>query len=271
MTNVLGGSRARRHAHRGQALVEFALVLPVMMALLLIAVDFGRVFFSYVQITNAAREGAAYAATDPTDAAGIRARVLQETNAQGQGGEHSLGVTVACTPAGSQVTEACNSASGGDQVTVGVSEAFSFYTPFVQGFFGNGWAIGTSASAPVYGSAAFNPVVPTGSPTPTATPSPVPTPTPTPTATPGPTATPTPTPTPTTTPTPSPTPTPTPTPMCTVPDFNGVHANAAAALWTGHNFTGPLTNNNGNGNSKLSYQSVPAGNSEPCTIGITVS
>ena len=44
------------------AMVEFALIVPLFMLLLLAAVDFGRLFFSYVQINNAAREAAAYAA-----------------------------------------------------------------------------------------------------------------------------------------------------------------------------------------------------------------
>ena len=47
---------------RGQALVEFALVLPVMLLLLLLAVDFGRLFFTYIAVNNAAREATSYAA-----------------------------------------------------------------------------------------------------------------------------------------------------------------------------------------------------------------
>ena len=61
---IAPGSRDLRHPRfRGQAMVEFALVVPLFMLLLLLAVDFGRLFFSYVQINNAAREAAAYAAT----------------------------------------------------------------------------------------------------------------------------------------------------------------------------------------------------------------
>ena len=47
---------------RGQALAEFALVLPVMMLVLLIVVDFGRLYQSWIQLNNAARVGANYAA-----------------------------------------------------------------------------------------------------------------------------------------------------------------------------------------------------------------
>ena len=49
---------------RGQAVVEFALIIPVFLLLLLAAVDFGRMFFTYIQANNAAREGAAYGAAN---------------------------------------------------------------------------------------------------------------------------------------------------------------------------------------------------------------
>lgn len=50
---------------RGQALVEFALVLPLLALLLVMAIDFGRVFFGWVSLTNAARIGANYAGYTP--------------------------------------------------------------------------------------------------------------------------------------------------------------------------------------------------------------
>lgn len=50
---------------RGQALVEFALILPILVLLLVIALDFGRIFFGWVSVTNAARVGANYAGSNP--------------------------------------------------------------------------------------------------------------------------------------------------------------------------------------------------------------
>ena len=50
---------------RGQALVEFALVLPLLALLLVMALDFGRVFFGWVALQNAARIGANYAGHTP--------------------------------------------------------------------------------------------------------------------------------------------------------------------------------------------------------------
>src|SRR6188768_643129 len=57
--------RLDRPPSRGQALVEFAIVLPLLAVLLVMAIDFGRVFFGWVSLTNAARIGANYAGYTP--------------------------------------------------------------------------------------------------------------------------------------------------------------------------------------------------------------
>lgn len=48
--------------HRGQGLVEFALILPLLALLMVVALDFGRVFFGWVALENASRIAADYAA-----------------------------------------------------------------------------------------------------------------------------------------------------------------------------------------------------------------
>lgn len=57
--------KTRRHSHiasgrrsRGQALVEFALVIPLFLLMLVALFDLGRAVFAYNTLTNAAREGA---------------------------------------------------------------------------------------------------------------------------------------------------------------------------------------------------------------------
>ena len=47
---------------RGQSLLEFALILPVLLILLMGLLDLGRTFFAYVAVTDAAAEGATYGA-----------------------------------------------------------------------------------------------------------------------------------------------------------------------------------------------------------------
>jgi TadE-like protein len=46
----------RGHADRAQSLVEFALVVPLFLLLMLGLIDFGRLLFSYISLSNGARE-----------------------------------------------------------------------------------------------------------------------------------------------------------------------------------------------------------------------
>lgn len=137
---------------RGQALVEFALILPVFLLLLVIAVDFGRLFFSYIQIHNAAREAAAFGARQPTNDVEMTNAALRETSSQGQGGENPLTLSAACAnPFGATI--ACSAATGGagagNTITVGVNEPFSFLTPLINGFFGGNLQLNASATATI--------------------------------------------------------------------------------------------------------------------------
>ncbi len=132
----------------GQAIVEFAVVLPLFLLLLLLAIDFGRVFYTYVAIHNASREAAAYGATVPTDTIGIRARADREANTQTQAGEEALAVSVVCTNTSGAAMACANAAGGGgsgNTVTVTVSERFIFITPFLNDLIGGGLTL-TSAS-----------------------------------------------------------------------------------------------------------------------------
>ena len=52
---------------RAQALVEFALLLPLLLVLIIGAMDLGRVFYFKIVLTNAAREGANYLSRNPAD------------------------------------------------------------------------------------------------------------------------------------------------------------------------------------------------------------
>ena len=51
-------SRTPKDEQRGQSLVEFALVLPIFLVLVLGIVDFGMGLRAWITVTNAAREGA---------------------------------------------------------------------------------------------------------------------------------------------------------------------------------------------------------------------
>ena len=55
----------RRRSSRGQALVEFALVLPVLLILTMLIIQYGIIFYTSLSLTNLSREGARFAATQP--------------------------------------------------------------------------------------------------------------------------------------------------------------------------------------------------------------
>ena len=50
---------------RGQSLAEFALILPVMLAIMGMGVDFARLFFAWIDLESATRDAAQYVANDP--------------------------------------------------------------------------------------------------------------------------------------------------------------------------------------------------------------
>ena len=56
----------RNRGHRGQALVEFALILPIFMLILVGLIDFGRAVYAYNTVNQAAREAARLAIVDQT-------------------------------------------------------------------------------------------------------------------------------------------------------------------------------------------------------------
>jgi Flp pilus assembly protein TadG len=149
--------RRLRPTTRGQALAEFAIILPVFLLMLALAVDFGRLFFTYVQVHNAAREAAAFAATAPTDLTTITALANGEKSGQMQRGESTITVTATCAnPAG--LTIACTAASGGagpgNTVTVNVRAPFQLLTPFVGSIVGSSVNMNVSATSTVRGYAA---------------------------------------------------------------------------------------------------------------------
>lgn len=72
------GGRSRS-GQRGQALVEFAFVMPLLLIVLFLMVDFGVGFARWIAITNATREGARLAAVG-ADPAAITQKVVDTSN-----------------------------------------------------------------------------------------------------------------------------------------------------------------------------------------------
>lgn len=58
-----------RGRESGQGLVEFAVVAPILLVIMLAIIQFGWIFTSQIGLTNSIREAARFAATNPTVAA----------------------------------------------------------------------------------------------------------------------------------------------------------------------------------------------------------
>jgi len=69
---TLRRSHIYQHGERGQGLVELALILPLMLALFLAIIDFGRLLFIYSEVSSAVREAIRYSAVNPNDCTLIR-------------------------------------------------------------------------------------------------------------------------------------------------------------------------------------------------------
>jgi Flp pilus assembly protein TadG len=71
-----------RRPRRGAAAVELALLLPFLSFLFVAGVDYARIFYYYLTVTNCARSGALYASIDAAhaiDTAGIQSAAKAES------------------------------------------------------------------------------------------------------------------------------------------------------------------------------------------------
>jgi Flp pilus assembly protein TadG len=71
--------RARRT--RGQAMVEFTLILPLLLLLIFGIYQFGQAYSNYIQVTNAARDGGRKALVSRSDASGVADVISTAKNA----------------------------------------------------------------------------------------------------------------------------------------------------------------------------------------------
>jgi len=123
---IIPNTSSRKRAmkrRRGVAAIEFAVVLPILMLLLLGAADFGRCFYTSVAITNTARAGAEYGSMHPFDSStqgtwqtGVRQAAVDE-----------LGASNSFDPGRLVVTATSITESGGAR-RVSVQAAYPFNT-----------------------------------------------------------------------------------------------------------------------------------------------
>jgi Flp pilus assembly protein TadG len=147
--------RDRRRDERGVALVEFALVLPLLVLICLGTVDFGRAYARWNSVKNAAREGAAYAQLHPGRVSNTGATCANPNNIEWHVHNESDVVNtfaVAVTRADGTTVSGCNSGSvpaSGSTIKVKATTTMSIITPFVSAVLGGDPTISASVAVRV--------------------------------------------------------------------------------------------------------------------------
>jgi Flp pilus assembly protein TadG len=67
----IGGLRTSLFCDRGTSLAETALVLPILILLLIVAIDLGRAYYYAIGVSSAAHAAAIYGVQNPTDVQGM--------------------------------------------------------------------------------------------------------------------------------------------------------------------------------------------------------
>ena len=113
---------------RGQSLVELAISILILVYLLAGAVEFGLAFFQYVQLRDAAQEGALYGSMNPGDLGGVddRARAASTSPID-------LSDTTNVIVTSTIIGAACE----GNGIQVTVSYNHRIFMPFIPQFVGS--------------------------------------------------------------------------------------------------------------------------------------
>jgi Flp pilus assembly protein TadG len=134
--------RRRSTSERGAELIEFALVFPLLLLVVLGIIDFGFLFQRYEVLTNAAREGARVAVLPGYGSADVTARVQQYLTA---GGLTATPTISPIAPTAVAVGGVCMTLTG---VTVSYPHQYSFVGAIIGYFTGTPWTSRTlTASA----------------------------------------------------------------------------------------------------------------------------
>jgi Flp pilus assembly protein TadG len=122
---------------KGAELIEFALVFPLLLLVVLGIMDFGLLFQRYETVTNAAREGARIAVLPGYAQADVQGRVTQYLAVSGLTAAPAVAYTA---PQALNVGGACVTITG---VTVGYPHRYLFIGPIIGLFGGSGFATTT--------------------------------------------------------------------------------------------------------------------------------
>ena len=121
--------RRTEKGEKGQALVEFALLVPIFLILLFAIVDFGMGFHSWITVTNSAREGARLGAVSATSDE-IETRVRDTATLINE--DTKMTVTVGCGPWSDPPPTGTCPSQPGESVVVQVVYDYDLITPLAS-------------------------------------------------------------------------------------------------------------------------------------------
>jgi hypothetical protein len=231
---ILSRLLRRSGSRSAQSLVEFALVLPLILVLLLGGIDLGRVFFGSVALTNASRVGANYAALYPgawdtpgnsNQRAEFAAQIRRDAAAMHCDLPASLPAPI--FPDGKDI---------GDPVHVQLTCQFTLITPLMTTFLGGPLTVHAESIFPIRSGCPGCTGSFPGAPTPE--------------------------------------PTPVPPCTTFVPHMVGLTVSGARSAWSAAGFTGNFTPSGHNSETVLSVQTTPGANEGDCippesTVNVT--
>lgn len=122
--------RGRSRRDEGAAAVEFALVSTVLILLLIGIVQFGILFYQWVELTHAAREGVRWASLEYPAGSVTTPGTVRYKAAQSSPGLGLTDADIAVSPDDPGIDDV------GDPATVTVTHDVPIFTPFMQGLFG---------------------------------------------------------------------------------------------------------------------------------------
>ena len=138
---------SRRRGSRGQSVVEFALVLPVLLLLMLIAIDFGRIYLGWVNLQQMARI-AANEAADHASAWGSPGDPAERTRYQQFIANDTAQLN--CDPQDPIPDPIIAGGTAlGAQVTVGISCEFHIITPIISNILGDTVLVSAETTFPI--------------------------------------------------------------------------------------------------------------------------
>jgi len=128
LRRIAGGLRHPRNTELGQSLVEFSMVLPIFLVLIFGLVDFGRAFYAWLIVTEAAREGARAAAVQG-DASTVNSKIYASFCSGTGSPPPSSSCGIDDSSSVFQITTGNLQGTRGQETTVDITYTFSFVTP----------------------------------------------------------------------------------------------------------------------------------------------